>query len=86
MGPVGGRFMGRAGMSPRGAWELQTRGKGEASPLKRGKQIVTADLSSGAALPRLSRTLGHVTFVAPFSVGHSLTYTPLGRDGKVWGQ
>lgn len=53
-------------MSPRGA-PGSTKGSGGEVKLtleQRGRQFVIADPSSGAALARLLRKLGHVTFVA----------------------
>lgn len=57
--------------------------KGKLPHEKRDRQFVIVDLSSGAALARLSRKLGHVTFVAPewnLGVGHS--HTLLRWEGK----
>lgn len=53
-------------MGPRGA-RRNTDGGGEVTGPReqRGRQFVMTDLSSGAALARLSRKLGQVTFVAP---------------------
>lgn len=67
-GPSGRAFYEqRVGMSPRGAWEIQKRGKGEASWPKK-KEAGTLSLPvcpQGWPLARLSGKLGHVTFVAP---------------------
>lgn len=67
MGPRGRAFYEeRAGMSPRGARRNTDEGGKVTIPREqRGRQFVITDLSSGAALARLSRKLGHFTFVAP---------------------
>ena len=55
----------RVGMSPRGAQRNTEVGQETILRQQRGEQFIIPALSSGAALARLSRKLGHYTFMVP---------------------
>lgn len=87
MRPGGRAFhKGRVGMSPRGAWEMQKRGEGEAFLLKKKRGIVIADLPAGTAIARLSGKGDRSPLWPPLGVRHSFAHPPLGREGWAWGQ
>lgn len=66
MGPSGRAFYKKSWNEPQGSKEKYRRKEKVKLPREqRGRQFLISDLSSGATLARLSRKLGHVTFVAP---------------------
>lgn len=70
--------------------DTQMRGEGESSKWTKRQAVCHHWSVLRAALARLSRKLGHVTFVAPNQnrgVGHGPSCTcSLRWEGKVWGQ